>query len=66
MFNEFTFGSPVGWTSHDPNSIVGGVGFFTGTLQPNGTDFFNTTAPERNCVGILFNNQGRDTGEYGF
>ena len=66
VFNEFTFGSPVGWTSHDPNSIVGGAGFFTGTLQPNGTDFFNTTAPEGNRVGILFNSQGCDTGEYGF
>jgi hypothetical protein len=27
---------------------------------------FNTTAPEGNRVGVLFNSQGRDTGEYGF
>jgi hypothetical protein len=37
VFNEFTFGSPVVWASHDPNSIFGGAGFFTGTFQPNGT-----------------------------
>ena len=65
VFNEFTFGSPAGWTIHDPNAIVG-AGFFPGTLQPNGVDFFNSTAPEGSRVGILFNNQGRDTGEYGF
>ena len=65
VFNEFTFGTPVGWTLHDPNAIVGG-GFFPGTLQPNGADFFNTTAPEGDRVAILFNNAGRDDGEYGF
>ena len=66
VFNEFTFGTPAGWTSYDPNGIVGGPGFFPGTLQPNGVDFFNAPAPEGNRVAILFNNQGRDTGEYGF
>lgn len=69
-FNEFTFGTPTGWTLHDPNGILpgGGVGsgFFPGTLQPNGIDFFNGPAPEGDRVGILFNSQGRDTGEYGF
>ena len=65
VFNEFTFGTPVGWTLHDPNTIVG-AGFFPGTLQPNGTDFFNATAPEGSRVAILFNDQGRDAGEYGF
>jgi hapalindole H/12-epi-hapalindole U/12-epi-fischerindole U synthase len=65
-FNEFTFGTPVGWSIYDPNTITGGAGFFTGTLMPNGTDFFNSTAPEGNLVGILFNSDGRDTGEYGF
>lgn len=66
VFNEFTFGTPAGWTSYDPNGIVGGPGFFPGTLQPNGVDFFNAPAPEGNRVAILFNSQGRDTGEYGF
>jgi hapalindole H/12-epi-hapalindole U/12-epi-fischerindole U synthase len=67
-FNEFTFGTPTGWTLHDPNLITGGPGFFTGTLQPNNVDFFNgpIAAPEGSRVGILFNSQGRDTGEYGF
>lgn len=68
--NEFTFGTPAGWTFHDPNSILqpGGVGggFFPGTLQPNGVDFFNGPAPEGSKVGILFNSEGRDAGEYGF
>jgi hypothetical protein len=66
VFNEFTFGTPVGWTLHDPNLITGGPDFFPGTLQPNGVDFFNGPAPEGSRVAILFNNQGRDTGEYGF
>ena len=65
VFNEFTFGTPTGWTLHDPDTIVG-AGFFPGTLQPNGVEFFNATAPEGDRVAILFNNQGRDTGEYGF
>jgi len=29
-FNEFTFGTPTGWTLHDPNLITGGPGFFSG------------------------------------
>ncbi|CAN0559614.1 unnamed protein product, partial [Laminaria digitata] len=66
VFNEFTFGTPSGWTLHDPNGITGGAGFFPGTLQPNGVDFFNGPAPEGDRVAILFNSQGRDTGEYGF
>ncbi len=61
-FNEFTFGTPTGWTQHDPNGIIVGAGngqdVFLGTLQPNGTDFFNTTAPEGNKVAILFNRDG--------
>ena len=66
VFNEFTFGTPAGWSIYDPNTITGGAGFFTGTLMPNGTDFFNDTAPEGDRVAILFNSDGRDTGEYGF
>lgn len=67
---EFTFGIPTGWTVHDPNDIVPGSGvgggFFLGTLQPDGVNFFNAPAPEGDRVGILFNSQGRDDGEYGF
>lgn len=69
-FNEFTFGTPTGWTQYDPNGIIVGAGngpdVFLGTLQPNGTDFFNTTAPEGNKVAILFNRDGSTgAGEYG-
>lgn len=63
-FNEFTFGVPVGWQAHDPNSIAG-PGVFWGTLEPNGTDFFNSTAPEGDLVTILFNSQREGDGEYG-
>ena len=71
--NEFFFGQPVGWNFYDPSAIVlnngNGPGIFTGTLQPNGVDFFNTTAPEGDLVGILFG-FGTDAasagvGEYG-
>jgi hapalindole H/12-epi-hapalindole U/12-epi-fischerindole U synthase len=70
VFNEFTFGTPTGWTQHDPNGIIVGTGngpdVFLGTLQPNGTDFFNTTAPEGNKVAIMFNRDGSTgAGEYG-
>ncbi len=65
IFNEFTFGVPNGWTIHDPNSILG-AGIFTGTLEPNGVDFFDTTAPEGVKVGILFNSTREGDGEYGF
>ena len=66
--NEFTFGDPVGWTRHDPNNISagGGSGVFFGTLQPNGTDFFNSTAPEGSRVGLLFANNQLGLGEYGY
>ena len=66
VFNEFTFGTPVGWNLYDPNGIAGNPGVFTGTLQPNGVDFFNTTAPEGTRVAILFNAQSEGAGEYGF
>ncbi len=65
-FNEFTFGTPVGWTLYDPNNIVPNPGVFVGTLLPNGTDFFNTTAPEGNLVSILFNRDSEGDGEYGY
>ncbi len=66
VFNEFTFGTPNGWAIHDPNNIVSDPDVFTGTLLPNGTDFFNTTAPEGSRVAILFNSAQRDAGEYGY
>ncbi len=66
VFNEFTFGTPNGWAIHDPNSITGSAGVFVGTLEPNGVDFFDTTAPEGVKVGILFNSTREGDGEYGF
>ncbi len=66
VFNEFTFGTPAGWQIHDPNGLIPDADIFPGTLLPNGTDFFNTTAPEGNRVAILFNQGRRDEGEYGF
>ncbi|MEM7457500.1 MAG: hypothetical protein AAF456_24415 [Planctomycetota bacterium] len=65
VFNEFTFGTPVGWQIYDPFAIQG-TGVFTGTLEPNGIEFFNSTAPDGNLVGILFNSQREGDGEYGF
>lgn len=66
VFNEFTFGEPQGWDFYDPNNIIPDAGTFTGTLEPNGTDFFSTTAPEGNRVGILFNSEREGEGEYGY
>ena len=65
-FNEFTFGTPNGWSLHDPNGVIPDPGTFTGTLEPNGTDFFNTTAPEGDKVSILFNSGREGEGEYGY
>ncbi len=64
-FNEFTFGVPAGWTAYDPN-FISGPGVFTGTLQPNGVDFFDVPAPEGDRVAILFNSTREGDGEYGF
>ncbi|MEC8554796.1 MAG: PEP-CTERM sorting domain-containing protein [Planctomycetota bacterium] len=66
VFNEFTFGTPTGWDLYDPNGIVPSAGVFTGTLLPNSTEFFNTTAPEGARVSILFNSSREGDGEYGF
>ncbi len=65
-FFEFTFGTPVGWDLHDPNGVVSNPGTFPGTLEPNGVEFFNTTAPEGSKVAILFNSGSEGDGEYGF
>jgi hypothetical protein len=71
--NEFTFGQLAGWGSYDPSLIVAGGnganGIFTGTLLPNGTDFFATPAPEGVRVGLLFgfgDSAGVGAGEYGY
>jgi len=70
--NEFFFGQPIGWDFYDPNTLIGNGagsnGIFTGTLEPNGVDFFNTTAPEGDLVGILFgfgDQPSAGAGEYG-
>ncbi len=65
IFNEFTFGVPADWSLYDPNNITGSSGVFLGTLEPNGTDFFDSTAPEGDKVAILFNSSERGQGEYG-
>jgi hypothetical protein len=65
-FNEFTFGEPAGWDFYDPSGIVNSAGIYTGTLQPNGTDFFNTIAPEGVKVSILFNASREGEGAYGY
>ena len=66
LFNEFTFGTPVGWSLHGPNSVIEDVGTFTGTLQSNGVDFFHVTAPEGDKISILFNSGREGEGEYGY
>jgi hypothetical protein len=68
VFNEFTFGEPAGWSYYPtpPAGIIGSSGVFTGTLEPNGVDFFDTTAPEGVKVAILFNDSREGEGEYGY
>ena len=66
VVNEFTFGEPAGWDFHDPNNVTPDGGTFTGTLEPNGIDFFNGPAPEGIKVGILFNSGIEGDGEYGY
>ncbi|MEE2640493.1 MAG: PEP-CTERM sorting domain-containing protein [Planctomycetota bacterium] len=65
VVNEFTFGTPNGWTLHDPESILG-ANFYTGTLEPNGNNFFDSTAPEGIKVALLFNSRRQGQGEYGY
>ena len=64
-FNEFTFGVPQGWLLYDPHGLAG-PNVYTGTLQPNGVDFFNTLAPDGDLVAILYNEGLFGAGEYGF
>ncbi len=65
-YNEYTFGTPSGWTLYDPDNVVGDPDVYVGTLFPNGSDFFNTTAPDGDRVLLLFNSAQRGAGEYGF
>ncbi len=65
-FNEFTFGEPVGWGYYNPNGIISSAGTYTGTVQLNGVDFFDTAAPDGVKVGILFNERRQGEGEYGY
>jgi hypothetical protein len=65
-FNEFTFGEPVGWNYYDPGGVIASAGTYTGTLEPNGVDFFDTAAPEGAKVAILFNAGREGEGEYGY
>ncbi|MEZ6096705.1 MAG: PEP-CTERM sorting domain-containing protein [Pirellulaceae bacterium] len=65
-FNEFTFGTPAGWSLYDPNGITSSAGIFPGTLMPNGVEFFNSLAPDGDRVAILFNSSREGDGEYGF
>lgn len=64
-FNEFTFGIPTGWTAYGPPAVLNDSDTYLGTLQPNGTEFFNTTAPEGDLVAILFNAGREGEGAYG-
>jgi len=66
VFNEFTFGTPLGWDLYDPLGVAGADGTFIGTLQNPEDNFFSEPAPEGTRVGILFNAQRQGTGEYGF
>lgn len=63
---EFTFGTPAGWALYDPFNVLSQPNVFVGTLEPNGTEFFDQTAPEGDRVAILFNRGGKGLGAYGF
>lgn len=65
-YQEFTFGTPAGWTLYDPNNLVNQSTVYTGTLQPNGVEFFPVTAPEGSRVAILYNSGSKGAGEYGY
>lgn len=65
-YQEFTFGTPAGWNIYDPNNLVNLSTVYTGTLQPNGVEFFPVTAPEGSRVAILYNSGSKGAGEYGY
>jgi hypothetical protein len=67
VFNEFTFGAPVGWAIYDPNGIVDQATVFTGTLDVQPPAFFPGGAPDGDRIAIAFGFSGTgDTGEYGY
>ncbi|MDX6767348.1 MAG: PEP-CTERM sorting domain-containing protein [Candidatus Methylacidiphilales bacterium] len=66
VFQEFTFGTPAGWALYDPNSLVNQSTVYTGTLQPNGVQFFPVPAPQGSRVAILFNSGSKAAGVYGY
>lgn len=66
VYNEFTFGSPPGWSLYDPFNITAHPQTYEGTLMPNGTEFFPVPAPQGSRVAILFNQEMKGAGEYGF
>lgn len=66
VYNEFTFGTPAGWELHDPSDLMPNAGVYTGTLRPNGVEFFPVPAPEGDRVAILFNSGLKGAGEYGY
>lgn len=65
IYNEFSFGVPVGWSLYDPASIAAQPAVYVGTLQPNGTEFFPELAPEGSRVLILYNGGRKGDGAYG-
>ncbi|MDL5055061.1 hypothetical protein QQ056_16100 [Oscillatoria laete-virens NRMC-F 0139] len=69
VYNEFTFGTPTGWTLYDPFGIVSIPDVYVGTLDPSmgAAEFFNgDPAPDGDRVMILFNSGQKAAGEYGF
>lgn len=66
VFNEFTFGTPAGWSLYNPFSIVNQSTVYTGTLQPNGVQFFPVPAPQGSRVAIFYNSGSKGAGAYGF
>lgn len=66
VFNEFTFGTPTGWSLYNPFNIVNQSTVYTGTLQPNGVQFFPVPAPQGSRIAIFYNSGSKGAGVYGF
>ncbi|QDT69020.1 hypothetical protein MalM25_19460 [Planctomycetes bacterium MalM25] len=77
LFNEFSFGAPIGWQVYDDPAGLIGVGasspYYVGTLgpqpdpmNPGGFIYFPAGAPEGERVAIAYNRAGSGgTGAYG-
>lgn len=63
--NEFTFGVPFGWEEYDPNNLYPRAGVLSGTVELDGTDYFNDPAPDGDRVALLYNRTNQGDGEYG-